>query len=107
MLPVITLNRLGSSSVSSVRNREGSWMIWLIQSGPLRYAVYCWANMAVVLILRIKEDKLGMLFFVKQEKRLVLSYTGELSSSNWIYSELAKRNTVTLRKTFTLSSSEL
>lgn len=48
-----------------------------------------------------------MLDFLKQDNRLVLSYTGEQISANWVYSRLAVSNSVTLRKTFTVSSDEL
>jgi len=48
-----------------------------------------------------------MLDFLKEENRLVLSYSGEQIDSSWIYSELAKRDSVSLRKTFTVSSNEL
>lgn len=48
-----------------------------------------------------------MLDFLKEDNRLVLSYSGEQSGSNWIYAELAKGGPVTLRKTFTVSTNEL
>ncbi|WP_237133820.1 Shedu immune nuclease family protein [Pseudohongiella sp. O18] len=48
-----------------------------------------------------------MLEFIKEEKRLVLSYSGELRPSGWIYSELEKGHDVTLRRTFTVSKNEL
>jgi len=48
-----------------------------------------------------------MLEFLKEENRLILCYTGEQRGSSWIYPELAKGNSVTLRKTFTVSPNEL
>ena len=48
-----------------------------------------------------------MLEFLKEDNRLVLSYSSDLRESDWIYPELAKGDSVTLRKTFTLSSHEL
>ncbi|MEA2097275.1 MAG: Shedu immune nuclease family protein [Candidatus Cloacimonadota bacterium] len=48
-----------------------------------------------------------MLKLLKESDRIVLSYTGEQTGSEWIYSELNKRDTVTLRKTFTVSEAEL
>jgi len=48
-----------------------------------------------------------MLEFIKEEKRLILSYSGDLRPSNWIYSELEEGNDVRLRRTFTLTKNEL
>jgi len=48
-----------------------------------------------------------MLDFLKEDNRLVLSYTGEQNASNWIYSRLAESGSVTLRRTFTVSQKEL
>lgn len=47
-----------------------------------------------------------MLEFVKEKERLILKYTGELNSSNWIYSKIATES-ILLKNTFTLSSKEL
>lgn len=48
-----------------------------------------------------------MLDFLKEDDHLVLSYSGELRGTSWIYSELAKNGPVTLRRTFTVSTNEL
>ncbi len=48
-----------------------------------------------------------MLDFLKEDDRLLLSYSGEMGGANWIYSELSTGTSVTLRRTFTLSSNEL
>lgn len=48
-----------------------------------------------------------MLDFVKEENQLVLSYTGEQRGSEWIYEELDRGESVTLRRTFTVGKNEL
>ena len=48
-----------------------------------------------------------MLDFLKEANRVVLTYTGEMRGSSWIYSELADNGSVTLRRTFTVSQKEL
>jgi len=48
-----------------------------------------------------------MLEFRKEEKRVVLVYTGEIQESSWIYTELEQNGSVTLRRTFTVTRKEL
>jgi hypothetical protein len=48
-----------------------------------------------------------MLNFIKETDRVVLSYTGEQTGSSWIYTELSRSDSVTLRRTFTVSNNEL
>jgi len=48
-----------------------------------------------------------MLKFLKEPNRIILSYTGEQTGSQWIYSELDEKGTITLRRTFTVSKAEL
>lgn len=48
-----------------------------------------------------------MLNFIKEDKHLVLSYTGELRESSWIYAVLAAEGATTLKRTFTLGTNEL
>lgn len=48
-----------------------------------------------------------MIEFVKEEGRVILSYSGELRRSIWIYREIAEKGSVTLRRTFSLAEKVL
>ncbi|HDZ62347.1 MAG TPA: DUF4263 domain-containing protein [Nitrospirae bacterium] len=48
-----------------------------------------------------------MIDILKEDDRLVLSYSGELRGSSWIYSKIAESGSVTLRRTITVTQKEL
>ncbi len=48
-----------------------------------------------------------MIEFIKEQDRVILSYSGEMRGSAWIYHELEKSGTVVLRRTFSLTEKEL
>lgn len=48
-----------------------------------------------------------MLKFLKKPNVIILSYTGDQTGSQWVYSELDDKGSVTLRRIFTVSKDEL
>jgi len=48
-----------------------------------------------------------MLKFLKTSQQIILSYTSDQVSSQWVYSEIDKKGTITIGKVFTLSKKEL
>lgn len=48
-----------------------------------------------------------MIEFVKEEGRVILSYSGEMRGSIWVYREIEEKGSVTLRRTFSLTEKEL
>ena len=48
-----------------------------------------------------------MLKFLKKPNVIILSYTGDQTGSQWVYSELNDKGSVTLRRIFTVSKDDL
>lgn len=48
-----------------------------------------------------------MIEFIKEQDRVILSYSGEMGGSAWVYRKIEKSGSVVLRKTFSLTEKEL